>query len=378
MPGDAAAMIVALEDAVASIAGFEVSRLLDDDSSRRPSPHFVFGPCTHEQMTHFRGDRYTPAVRVYLGHEVEINGPWFMTGALLSHRGVHLSCRELALDPASPEARERLTAHEAARRDGSRPLRRIKGCSILLATNGHQIYGHWLIDFLPKLYLLDRAGFSIDDINILLPSNMGTFGAQYLDLLGIDPARIVSYNPDREALLAEELLIPTVLRWGGRLSAAFADSIAYLNQRVESFNRVPIMRGCARVFLSRPSSGVATRPLVNQEALEALALEAGFCIVHPEKLPLLEQIGIFRGARRVIGQYGSALHATIFSRPGVVVGGLHGPLPSTFDALQSGIAERLGQTTGYVFGTSYPAAPSRYAMSVGEDDFTECVSTYFG
>ena len=375
---DAVTASMTLDDAVAGIGGFEAVRLLGDGSSRRPNPHFIFGPCTREQMSHFHGDQYMPAVCVYVARNVEVAGPWFMTGALLSHDGVHLSCRELALDPASPEARARLAAHEAARRDGSRPLRRIAGRSILLATNGHQIYGHWLIDFLPKLYVLDRAGFGIDDINILLPTNMDAFGAHYLDLLGFDPDRIIRYDPDREALLAEELLIPTVLRWGGRLSAAFADSIAYLNQRIDRFNRVPVMRGGGRVFLSRASSGVTTRPLVNQEAIEALALEAGFSVVHPERLPLLEQIGIFRSARRVIGQYGSALHATIFSRPGVVVGGLHGPSPATFDALQSGIAERLGQTTGYVFGTPHPAASNRHAMTVSEDDFTECVGTFFG
>ena len=366
-----------LDDAVLTLSGFQAIRLLAESAANRPMPDFLFGPCSAETMKHFHNDRYTPPLSIYVVQNMKVIGPWFETGTLLSRDDICFSCTGIALDPKTPQSLERLEAHELALNNGAKTVRHVAGQSLLLATNGHQIYGHWLVDFLPKLYLLDLAGIKPGKIKILLPTNMADFGAQYLALLGFKPENIITYHPDREMLIAEELIIPTTLRWGGRASPLFADAISYLNQTIDSFNRVPVLTANKRVFLSRVTKEATWRPLLNQEIIEDLAIEAGLSITYPETLSLIDQVSLFRGVRRVIGQYGSALHGTIFSRPGVVVGGLHGPPPAAFDALQSGIGERLGQTTGYIFGSPVSTGSSEFAMTIEQNEFSECLASYF-
>lgn len=50
-----------------------------------------------------------------------------------------------------------------------------------------------------------------------------------------------------------------------------------------------------RVYISR--SRVAGRGLVNEPAVEDLFREKGFTIVHPQELPIEDQIRIFANAR---------------------------------------------------------------------------------
>lgn len=342
----------------------------------RPAPEFLYGPVEPDSLRHFHNDQFEPPASVFCLRDVEVLGPWFGTGVLLVRGDIDFSCHGIALNPRSEEARARLADHLAARSSGARIARRIPGQALLLANNGHQIYGHWLVDFLPKLYLLERAGLDIDQISIMLPSDIGGFGAEFLRVLGVRDERIIRYDPDCESLFPDELVVPTTLRWGGRCSPLFADAVAYLNERIDRCNRLPVSQA-RRLFLSRGQSGRNARPFVNEDRVEQLAVEAGLTLVHPERLPLLEQIALFRGARRVVGQYGSALHATIFGRPGVVVCGLHGQLPASFDALQSGIGERLGQPTGYVFADPVPAGADAWAISVDEAAFAACLSAEF-
>ncbi len=367
--------IVNLQDAGPNMPGIDVQLLVKESYPIRPAPQFIYGPCDPDYLRHFHNDQYSPPIFLIRCRDMEVVGPWFMTGAILKQGETYFSSSCIASDPNTEESRRRIAEHETALRDGSRTVRYVPGQVLLLPTNGHQIYGHWLADFLPKLYLLELAGIDIDTLKIAMPTNMGGFGLSFLRLLGIKEENIVHYDPDKESFCADELVIPGVLRWGGRCSILFSDAIAYLNERIDRFNSVPVISNQRRVFLSRSQSGRVGRPMANEDRIEQMASEAGFTLVYPEAHPLLTQIGMLRGARRLIGQYGSALHGTIFSRPGIIVCGLHGQLPATFDALQSGIGERLGQPTGYVFGQSIEDNP--YGMLVDENDFGNCLREQF-
>jgi hypothetical protein len=362
--------------AVSEIDGFSVNKIAAEDYKPRPAPHFVYGPADPDALRHFHNDGYLLPVSVYSIRNIEVVGPWFISGTLLIRDEIDIRCDGISLNPENDESRKRLQEHFTATKSGQKNSRHVKGQSLLLANNGHQIYGHWLTDFLPKLYLLELAGLDIRRINVLLPSNMGVFGGTFLKLLGFSEEQIIRYDPDKETILPEELIVPTDLRCGGRCVPMFADAVAYLNERLDQFNRLPVSTN-RRIFLSRKQNLNAGRPLVNHAQIEEMAIAAGLMPVYPEDLPLLEQIALFRGARRIIGQYGSALHATIFSRPGVIVGGLHGQLPATFDALQSGVGERIGQLTGYVFGSSVPEQDNPYTMSINAADFAECLKNEF-
>lgn len=80
-----------------------------------------------------------------------------------------------------------------------------------------------------------------------------------------------------------------------------------------------------RVFFSRrlfhESAGVESIRTTRawDARLEAMFTDAGFTIVHPQTLPITEQIALARGARVLAGSSGSALHLSAFADPGTRV-----------------------------------------------------------
>ena len=69
-----------------------------------------------------------------------------------------------------------------------------------------------------------------------------------------------------------------------------------------------------RIFIVRQKRA---RRLTNARQVRALFEARGFEAVLPERLPFLDQVRLFVGARFVAGEAGSALHGTVFSKPGM-------------------------------------------------------------
>ncbi len=78
----------------------------------------------------------------------------------------------------------------------------------------------------------------------------------------------------------------------------------------------PDKTGARRIYLSRSLLRGKKRRAENELEIEQLAVAAGFEIVHPQNLPFEKQIALIRGADVVAGCDGSAMHLTIFARPG--------------------------------------------------------------
>ena len=77
----------------------------------------------------------------------------------------------------------------------------------------------------------------------------------------------------------------------------------------------------------------------------------------------------------IVGEYGSALHTSLFSRPGTTVCALRGSMGHP-GFIQSGFGQALGQPTGYVFGEQVDqSGDGRFV--IGEPDFAECLRTLF-
>ena len=117
--------------------------------------------------------------------------------------------------------------------------------------------------------------------------------------------------------------------------------------------------------------------MINVDRIEAMAAVAGFSIVYPEQLSLPDQVALFRGARQIVGQYGSALHGTMFGTPGAMVCALQGTGPACAGYLQSGIAERIGQSVGYVYGASVDWPPPDTPFIIEEEAFATCLREQF-
>lgn len=233
---------------------------------------------------------------------------------------------------------------------------------VLLAGLGHRMYGHWLVDFLPKLFLLHRAGHDIARLRYLLPSDTPDFAKVWLGLLGIGPDRIVPYDWERDLVACRRLLVPTSLRFSGRASPQMREAGRFLLRRLfppprRLFGRRPAAAPATRRLLISRSQNADTlnrRTLAQRAELEERARVRGYEIVRPERLSVLEQVALFRSAGTLVGEYGSGLHGSLFTPPGAtVVAFRDNGIELGF--LQNSLDHALGHASGYVFGSSRDA-----------------------
>jgi len=241
----------------------------------------------------------------------------------------------------------------------------------LLAGPGYRVYGHWISDILPKIYLLHAAGLDVLNMKILFPHDVPRFGLAWLELLGISPENLIRYDPTDQIVRVEELLVPTTFHNGVRMAPELKPAAVLLSQLIERRNGAPPMEPAnQRLFLSR-GQAPQNRVIRHRERLEELAVRAGLSIVHPQTLSLHEQVRLFQGASMVVGEYGSALHGTLFSRPGTIVCALRGSLAHP-GFVQSGLGHSLDQPTGYVFGRN-ESSDVHSEFVVPEAAFEDCL-----
>ncbi len=228
------------------------------------------------------------------------------------------------------------------------PVRHLRGPVAVIDGPGHETWGHWLTDFLPRLAVLYETGWDLAALRFVVPWDLGDRARELLLACGIAEDQLIAYDFWREVLTTDRLLLPTLPRRGDRLSPYFAQATQFWLRRLLTRLRLPANPMASRLFLSR--TGMAPqRRLENRAQIEQEAKRRGLTPVRPETLPLATQIALFRQARLLVGEYGSALHNSVFGGAGVAVGALRGTSahPGYY---QSGIATSLDQQAGYVFG----------------------------
>lgn len=126
-----------------------------------------------------------------------------------------------------------------------------------------------------------------------------------------------------QPILCESLDVPSApFLVAAAADPRFLDVFDRIGSRVERRQYRRDLSGLpARVYLSRSHLKINPRSADkrsadNEEDVEALLAKQGFQTVHPQELPLHEQIAIARRAEVLAGCDGSALHLAIFSRPG--------------------------------------------------------------
>ncbi len=238
----------------------------------------------------------------------------------------------------------------------------------LIAGPGYNIFGHWLVEHLPKIWLLERAGFDVDRIKYIIPSDAPSFVPNLLALVGISEHMITRNDVANEVLKLETLIVPSIMHDGVRFSPLFRDAANYLMSRIRArFDVSPRQRG-RRIFIVRPNH---IRAVSDREKWHTLAKDHGFELVSPELMPLAEQVRLMGETSHLAGEYGSGLHLSVFSPPGLVVTAIRGSgRHPAF--LQSGMGDVLGHKTGYLFGTNNTSDLSS-GFSINEKDLMACL-----
>ncbi|WP_428395500.1 glycosyltransferase family 61 protein [Lichenicoccus sp.] len=199
---------------------------------------------------------------------------------------------------------------------------------------GHRIWGHWIVEFLPRIEVARQTfGDCFDDILLALPSDAPAWVVGLIKFVfAIPEHRLRRYDPVRDRLLLAQCVIPSFCHsdeW------VFHPFVRELFDRLKPADCAPVRH----VFVSRSGEGLTSnRVLHGREHLETLAAARGYEVVRPEALTFTEQFALFAGARRIVGEAGSGMHTALVSEAGTIVASL---------GMTNPIQLRIGELCGH-------------------------------
>ncbi|MBI1690549.1 glycosyltransferase family 61 protein [Methylorubrum sp. DB1722] len=220
---------------------------------------------------------------------------------------------------------------------------------ILLGNAGYRVFGHWTIDILPSLWLMNKCllakGLNPRSFKIAIASDCPRWALNMMEeIFDITEDDCIFYDHYTEVLVADQIYIPSPLRVGAvfhPLTNDFADELS------AAYALNPKWQNNKKIFISRQNVKSAVgRTILNEEKLASIAKQKGFEVVDPADMSWPEQISLFCSSSIVVGGFGSGLHSTLFSSGRTVV------VPLGFarmNWIQSGIGAVRGQRMLYLF-----------------------------
>ncbi len=187
----------------------------------------------------------------------------------------------------------------------------IDGTTLLLAQPGQRIFGQWLVELLPRLWTARRLGLAFDQV--LLAAHLPPGMEEALAWIGLEARQVVRYQPQRHRPICRDLLVLDCLF---DEHAFHPDAAAFYDQFTADAAQDARPDRPQRLYLSRRRWHRPGRRLANRDQLAPLLASAGFLEIHPETLPLREQIALAAGARMIVADEGSAAYLAAFAPAG--------------------------------------------------------------
>ncbi len=194
-----------------------------------------------------------------------------------------------------------------------RPSHTLDGVVLPIGSPGHRTYGHWIIDFLPRIALARLStGESFKYLKILLLDDTPNWAVDILEqLFNIDRKQIVWMRNFDEEFTLKKACLPSHTHSNHLLFHSFIKEFYDVFPRAirKPFRRLYVQRG--------PKTD--NREFIRRNEIESLAIHSGFELVDPSNMSFAEQAQIFSDAEIIMGEYGSALHNAVFTQPGCKV-----------------------------------------------------------
>lgn len=224
-------------------------------------------------------------------------------GTVVGPSGLVLSQEGLLLEDASFWRGRTKGVPDWARRA---EVQRVHGTMISLGTDyAATNYGHFLLDSLPRLALLEDAGIRVADVDHVYVTVPGGHAARLLDELGVPAAQRIVARAG-VAVRADTVIVTSYP--GARRN--------YPRWHVQFLrDRLAVAAGPPSRRLYIPRTG--HRRILNVEALMPVLLEHGFEVFEPGGAE--DPRHAFAEAEAVVGGHGAGLSDLAFCRPGTRV-----------------------------------------------------------
>lgn len=212
-------------------------------------------------------------------------------------------------------------------------------------------YGHWLLDMLPRLHLLERSGTSWD--KVVVPQ-VARYQRESLKLLGLETI-ISEQNLNLEA---EELVVPSLA--GFPIGNYSAWACQWLRDSFFPLTPPPTSSQPRRLYISRGKA--ATRRMLNEDELMSALSPLGFERLFLEDYSFLDGVRLLRDAEAVISPHGSNITNLVFCRAGTPVIEIFSP--KYVAGCHYSAACQVGLNYGYVIGEGTVSKRQRISENI--------------
>ena len=172
-------------------------------------------------------------------------------------------------------------------------------------------YYHWTFDTLPRLALIQQAGFEIQPSDrIVVNAPVHPFHQQSLAQLNLSQDQLLFSNCCH--ITAKELLVPSLL--GDSYSTPTPWMCQFLRDR---FQPQPLPQPRRRLYLRRGNTNY--RKVLNEEAVIQLLADYGFEAISPGSLSFPEQVATLAAAEVVVAPHGAGNTNLVYCPPGTAV-----------------------------------------------------------
>jgi len=227
---------------------------------------------------------------------------WMLADGLNVHPRLHFGSGRERMSSLSPAGRVLIDAPAKASAS-----ERLHGRSILLG--GVPNYYHWLMEYLPKIGVLEGLlpGLLESNANWLVNDNIAPWQIECLSMLGVqtDLVRTVRSGMTTRC---DSLVVPSMM--------SALDATTFLRQRLDVERSLTDKR---MIYVSRLDADSPRRRVHQEELLAAALQQAGFEILVPSEMSFQDQLEAFATAAVIVGPHGAGMTNLVFAQKECVV-----------------------------------------------------------
>lgn len=226
------------------------------------------------------------------------------------------------------------------------PVRTMAKTCLVFQNWGISTWGHFLIFMLPRLMVAEQLGAKLKDMKVLMSNHTPQWQFDALEqLFGISRQQVEFFDPWKERIVIENAIVPQMLLTSAGFHPQASGIFSALRKRALALPMDGFRRDEKFLLIDRTpyvkQSVSQNRRARNFDQLAASLRKicAGVFVADPSGFSLARQATLFAGARIIVGEYGSALHNSIFGKPSQIVVSI-----GELNELQSRICALMGQT----------------------------------
>ncbi|HEU5079721.1 MAG TPA: glycosyltransferase family 61 protein [Opitutaceae bacterium] len=264
-------------------------------------------PADTSVLPHFRAHTFEYPEKEYVT-VLERGSAWgYVHGAVFTSEGEFVPT--FARDPWGPRL------HQVWTRARLPQPKRINGRALYLVTpEAADNYHHWMIDLLPRIGMVTRAGFPIEAFDhIILNQANRAYQWETLTRLGVKKEQMIQVSPSVR-LQPDELVVPSLKGTNEQMPA---EHVRFLRDTFLGTRGGRRGEGRRKLFLSRKDA--PSRKLANEDEVFALLQPMGFESVSLTGRSVCEQARLFSEAEIIVGPSGAAFANLVFASPGTRV-----------------------------------------------------------